>query len=188
MAVSRYDLRQRSEEAEASAIGTEYARAELLHQTDAENTRQLLKEYMAQRILFFETRDSVRRRQIAEATDPLQERLWSEARSAAAGQSDPIMALVVSGMNDVVTTQGNTQAAWENRIPTEAWTLMVLIAILCNLMLGFSVRSKRRGSLLVLPLVMAIAFFLIADIDSPAGGGLIHLVPQDLLTLDKHMH
>ena len=40
---------------------------------------------------------------------------------------------------------------------------------------------------LVLPLVTAIAFFLIADIDSPAGDGVIHLTPHNLLALDKLM-
>jgi hypothetical protein len=34
---------------------------------------------------------------------------------------------------------------------------------------------------------MAIAFFLIADIDSPGGGGVIHVTPQNLLALDKLM-
>ena len=41
------------------------------------------------------------------------------------------------------------------------------------------------GQFLVLPLVMAIAFFLIADIDSPAGGGVMHVTPQNLLALGK---
>jgi len=34
----------------------------------------------------------------------------------------------------------------------------------------------------VLPIVLSIAFFLIADIDSPRGG-IIHVVPQNLLSL-----
>jgi hypothetical protein len=39
-----------------------------------------------------------------------------------------------------------------------------------------------------LPLVTAIAFFLIADIDSPAGGGVIHVTPHNLVALVKAMH
>ena len=86
-------------------------------------------------------------------------------------------------MNDVINSQGYTQAAWWNRIPAEAWALMGLIAVLCNLMLGFMTGGhKSRAFLGILPLVTAIAFFLIADIDSPRHG-LIHIVPQNLLAL-----
>jgi hypothetical protein len=59
-----------------------------------------------------------------------------------------------------LSSQSNTQAAWWNRIPAEAWVLMGLIAILCNLMIGVSARHlEGRSVFLVLPLVMAIAFF-----------------------------
>ena len=76
-----------------------------------------------------------------------------------------------------------------NRIPSEAWALMGVIAVLCNVMLGFSAGElKWGGTLIVLPLVTAIAFFLIADIDSPAGGGLIHVTPHNLLRLVKLLH
>ena len=39
-------------------------------------------------------------------------------------------------MNDVLNSQGYTQAAWWNRIPRAAWTLMVAIALCCNVLLG----------------------------------------------------
>jgi hypothetical protein len=45
MAVSRYDLRQTAESAEADAIGTEYLRADLLPPSEAETTKQLLSVY-----------------------------------------------------------------------------------------------------------------------------------------------
>ena len=49
---------------------------------------------------------------------------------------------------------------------------MAAIAICCNLLIGYGVRDAKTESrlLLVLPLVVAISFFLIADIDSPRGG------------------
>src|SRR5882672_8108971 len=43
MAISRYDQRKNYEEAEANAIGTEYARADLLPAADAAKVRSLLK-------------------------------------------------------------------------------------------------------------------------------------------------
>jgi hypothetical protein len=57
MAISRYDQRKNYEEAEANAIGTEYLRADLLPSADRSNVRALLRNYLDQRILFYETRD-----------------------------------------------------------------------------------------------------------------------------------
>src|SRR5438477_1570999 len=57
MAISRYDQRKNYEEAEANAIGTEYARADLLPARDAARVRQLLKTYLDERILFYTSRD-----------------------------------------------------------------------------------------------------------------------------------
>src|SRR5271169_473979 len=56
MAVSRYDQRKNYEEAEANAIGTEYIRADFLPAADAAKTRALLRDYLDQRILFYNTR------------------------------------------------------------------------------------------------------------------------------------
>ena len=39
----------------------------------------------------------------------------------------------------LLNAQGYTQAAWWNRIPFTAWMLLVLIAIACNLLLGYGV-------------------------------------------------
>lgn len=58
MAVSRYDLRESYEEAGANAIHTEYVRADLLPAADALTVRALLKRYLDQRVLFYETRDA----------------------------------------------------------------------------------------------------------------------------------
>ena len=187
MAVSRYDLRQNAESAEADAIGTEYVRADLLPAAEAETTRRLLRSYLTQRIEFFGARDGDRFRQLDEQTSGLQRQMWSAVRAPGV-HPDQFTALAVSGMNDVLSSQSNTQAAWWNRIPRDVWALMGLIAILCNLMLGFSARHlEGRAVFFVLPLVTAIAFFLIADIDSPAGGGVIHVAPQNLLGLGKLM-
>jgi hypothetical protein len=91
-------------------------------------------------------------------------------------------------MNDALNTQGYTQAAWWNRIPVAAWTLMILIAGCSNLLVGYGERSAlARGPLLfVLPLVVSISFLLIADIDSPSGG-LIKIAPQNLESLSRSL-
>ena len=189
MATNRYDMRKNYEEAEANAIGTEYLRAGLLPDAQAAHTRALLKEYLAQRILFYNTHDTGALVQINTRTGELQNALWSSVRDAASANPTMIVALAVSGMNDVINSQGYTQAAWWNRIPSGAWALMVLIALVGNLMLGFTAYHLKSHAVLlsVLPLVVAIAFFLIADIDSPRGG-VIHVSPQNLLALGPSLN
>jgi len=183
MAVSRYDQRKNYEEAEANAIGTEYSRADLLP-TAAARVRILLTRYIEQRVLFYETRDEHRLQQIDSQTAQLQNDLWSAVSSPALAQPNPVTALAVSGMNDVLNSQGYTQAAWWNRIPGQAWALMTMIAMGSHFLVGYRVRrAGARGIVfLTLPLVVSIAFCLIADIDSPRSG-IIRISPQNLVSL-----
>jgi hypothetical protein len=183
MSVSRFDQRKNYEEAEANAIGTEYLRVDLLPNSDATKLRVLLQTYLRQRISLYGSSGEEKSRQINAEAAQTEEDLWSTARAAAAYRPDPLVALAVSGMNDVLNSAGYTDAAWRNRIPTAVWMFMAAVAILCNVMLGYLGRaSKRRASLVLLPLLVAISFLLIADIDSPHGG-LIRVSPQNLQLL-----
>lgn len=184
MAISRYDQRKNYEEAEANAIGTESLRADLLPGAEAAKVRSLLRNYLQQRILFFETRDQGKIAEINARTAQLQAQMWTGVLPRSAAQQTPTFALAVWGITDVLNAQGYTQAAWWNRIPVAAWMLMVAVAICCCIMLGYGARNSRsEGALLtVLPFVVATSFFLIADIDSPRGG-VIRVHPQNLQSL-----
>jgi hypothetical protein len=186
MAVTRYDQRKNYEEAEANAIGTEYVRADLLPTQDAALVRELLKKYIDQRVMFYTTRNQRELAKVNADTADLQNQLWSAARSGASVQPTPITALAVSGMNDVLNSQGYTQAAWWNRIPLTAWLLMTLIAICCNLLLGYGAHHTDRRLSVLLPLAVALSFLLISDIDNPRGGA-IRVVPQNLLSLSQSL-
>jgi len=187
MSISRYDQRKNYEEAEANAIGTEYFRAALLPANTVE-VRALLRKYLDLRILFYRTRSASELTRINTDTGQLQEEMWSAVQVPAMAQPTPVMALVVSGMNDVLNSQGYTQAAWWNRIPTSAWGLMITIAILCNVLVGYGGRSAMaKGRVIyVLPLFVSISFLMIADIDSPRGG-LIRVAPQNLVSLSQSL-
>jgi len=184
MAVARYDQRKTYEEAEANAIGTEYLRADLLPAADAAKVRPLLRSYLDRRIEFYRVRNINDLDPINARTAKLQNELWAAVRSVATAQPTPLNTLVVAGMNDVLNSQGYTQAAYWNRIPPGVWLLMGIIAIAGNALVGFGSRGARgaKALLLVLPVVVSLAFFLIADIDSPHTG-LVHVSAQNLLSL-----
>lgn len=187
MATNRYDERKLYEENEANAIGTEYVRADLLPTAEAANVKKLLSKYLGNRLAFYTSPVGPQLQQINLETAKLQADLWSAVRVPGVGSTTAVRALILSGMNDVLNSQGYTQAAWWNRIPPAAWVLMVLIAVCSNVLLGYNSRRKSQPiTLLILPVLVSIAFMLIADLDSPRGG-LIHVSPVDLLSLSASL-
>ncbi|HJY85910.1 MAG TPA: hypothetical protein VKE24_03645, partial [Candidatus Acidoferrales bacterium] len=151
----------------------------------AARVREALKNYLDQRVLFYVSHDRHQLGRVAHDTSQLQTDLWSIVQTTAK-QPTPTVALAVSGMNDVLDSQGYTQAAWWNRLPIAAWCLVLVIAIVCNFLVGYTSRRRSQGLLLVMPLAVSTAFFLIADIDSPRHG-LIHVVPQNLISLSQSL-
>ncbi len=189
MALERYDQRKNYEEAEANAIGTEYLRLDFLPPADAASARLLLKRYVDQRILFYTARSQAKLKPVNDETARLQEQLWAAVRGPAAAQDRIMDALAVAGMNDVLNSQGYTQAAWWNHIPPAAWILLLVIAVFCNLMVGYNFggAQQKRRLIYILPFIVSIAFLLISDIDSPRGG-MIRVKPQNLISLIDSLH
>jgi hypothetical protein len=161
---------------------TEYLRANLLPANDAARARNLLRDYLDLRLRNYRSREAEDLKGIDAQTVRLQNEMWSVVERPAETQETPIAALVVSGMNDVLNSQGYTQAAWWNRIPTAAWLLLLTICIFCNLLIGLAARGRNAFLFLILPVALAICLSLIADIDSPRHG-FIHVHPLNLESL-----
>ena len=189
MAGTRYDQRRLFEENEANAIGTEYVRADLLPPQQATAIKAALLSYLDYRITFYQSIYGQKLQRDDRQTSLYQAQLWRGILPSAAATPTPVTALVVSGMNDVLNSQGYTQFAWWNRIPTSAWGLMMGIGAFSNLLVGYATKPTRGGRLLllVLPLVIAISFFLVSDMDSPRGG-IIRIPPVDLISLSQSLH
>ena len=186
MVINRYDQRKNYEEEEANAIGTEYLRVGLLPTEETKKARELLRRYLDQRVLFYETHDLHQLHEIDSQTASLQSQLWNLVESRAGNEPTAPVALVLSGMNEVLNSQGYTQAAWWNRLPIAAWGLLIALAVFSNILIGYGARNGNVVFFLILPLAVAISFLLIADIDSPRSG-LIRIVPQNLITLSQSL-
>jgi hypothetical protein len=184
MASVRYDQRKNYEEQEANAIGTEYLRVGLLPPTEVAHTRNLLQEYLEERILFYQTRDGPDLRAVDSATARLQSALWSAVEPHGAMQPTPVTAAILTGMNDVLNTQGYTQSAWSNRIPFAAWGPIIALSLCCSVLFGFYATHKSgRLLFLSLPVILAITFFLLGDLDNPRAG-VIRVEPENLENLE----
>jgi hypothetical protein len=187
MATTRYDQRKNLEEEEANAIGTEYLRVDFLPAADAARLKDLLRKYTELRVEFYNAHYGTGLDRINDETAKMQDQVWTIVAQAAKVQPTPLTALASSGMNDVLNSQGYTQAAWWNRIPTEAWWLLFLIAILSTTLLGYGATGKWKLLSMVMPLAIGISFFLIADIDSPRGG-VIHVRAANIEALDHALN
>lgn len=188
MATSRYDQRKLYEEEEANAIGTEYVRLDFLPSDQSTAAKQLMLQYLDERIQWYSMGNGSDISPVNRTTAKIQDELWSAVRPEALAHPTPVMAQVTGGMNDVLNSQGYTQAAWWNRLPTSAWILMLVIALFANLLLGASAKISFRGRwlLLVVPAIISIALFLVGDIDSPRTGR-IRIRPQNLLSLSESL-
>lgn len=188
MAVAEFDQRRNLEEAEANAIDTAYVRARFAPVEDAAKIRELLRQYLRQRVLFYASHDAEQLEKVDTATARLQENLWSVAEAVGTTKPNPIGALVISGIDDVSRAQISAQAARRNRVPLEAWLFMGAVAICGNFLLGYTARCHQMTAkrFLVLPLLVSIAFFLLADLDNPRHG-IISVNPQNLTELSRSM-
>lgn len=184
MAVHRFEQRRGHEALEASAIGTALLRADLLSAADAATLKKVIREYARLRIGFYTADGESDLAANAARTAELQAAAWNIAAEAARAQPSMPVALVIEAINDMVDIKGNTQAAWWDRLPAAACVMMLLMAVCSTAMVGYVARDGRRehALLLVLPLVLAITFGLIADIDSPRTG-FMRIEPKNLQAL-----
>jgi hypothetical protein len=115
MAITRYDQRKNLEEEEANAIGTQYLRGCCPRRTPRRCVP--CSDYLDLRIQFYVVRDTEKYEQINARTASCRPSCGMRSRRQPSAQPSPITALVAAGMNDVINSQGYTQAAWWNRIP-----------------------------------------------------------------------
>ncbi len=172
MASARYDHRKGLEAQEAAVIGTEYERAALLPQPQALHVERLLRAYVDDRIAFYNAPNDASDTKNLSDTLALQNKLWESVRGPAVAHPNSITALVADGMNKVTDSERSTQAAWEDRVPIPAWALMFVIAIFSCALIGYYEQpsEKPRRFYVLLPLLLAVASYIIADLDSPRGG------------------
>ena len=170
MATSRYDQRKNYEEAEANAIGTEFVRADLLPPADAVRVRTLLRKYLDERVLFYKAGDEEESQQINARTALLQNEMWSAIRAPARAGPTPGDGPGRFGHERRFEFAGIYPGRVLEPHPNRGMGPDGVVAIGCNLLIGYGSRSTLAGSRLlpILPLVVAVAFMLIADIDSPA--------------------
>lgn len=171
MAVSRYDQRKLLEVTEANNIGTVWLRTALLPQPTRTATQALLREYVPARLEFLNAGTSKPRMNASLArTAALQTQIWQLTAEFASSKRDPVSALYLASLNDMIDVTESRTAAFENRIPAAAWGMLIFISFVSSILVGIGIGSRSQWLRFVLPVVVASALSLTLDLDSPRSG------------------
>ena len=186
ISITGYDNRQVKEENEAIAIGKAFQYLPLLDIENRDAVKSLLQHYLSARISFFEAGDTAKENNWQQVSSKTQDELWHvvvmDTRKSQYDAKDSI----ISAYSELYTTRQQTKASWNPQIPDAAWILLIISAVLSNLLIGYNIRGMRRGNglIFIVPLLTTAAFFMIAEIDVP-GRGIIHIIPDNLITLKQ---
>lgn len=171
MAVSRYDTRKLLAVQEANAIGTAWLRTAILPEPLRTQEQDLMRQYVQQRILYhteFQAREDLRHTE--EHAEILRGRLWAGASNYASDHRDPLTSLYLQALNTAIDTAGERIAADENRIPAEAWWMLLFVGFVANGVMGTKIRPKRWVLQSIMPVVLAATLAMTLDLDSPRFG------------------
>lgn len=180
MAVNRYDLRKQLEVDEANAIGTTWLRSDALDEPERSAARNVLRTYVNVRSAFLDdSRNPAALDEAVRRSTQLQAELWRTATSAANLRPDGIRGLYLASVNNSIDLSEKLTAAFENRIPSVAWLLLLFIASSASMLTGLSFTSRSAVLLAILPVIVGAALTLILDLDTPRTG-LVQIEQQSM--------
>lgn len=187
-AVNNFSARRQAVVDEANAIGTTYLRAGYLPEPYSAESRQLLRDYLDQRL------SAVDRASTAQAivrSEEIQNELWVRAEALAKENATPTVALYLSSLNEVIDLHTDRiNVALVSRLP---WTLVYVLygmALLALALLGMHAGySERRNpfALLAFVLVLSAVFLLIVDL-SRSQEGLLNVSQQAMIDLQRQLN
>ncbi len=187
MAVGLFNERLHLVIDEANAIGTTYLRAGYVEEPIASESRQLLREYVDQRLALTQPGQF---EQAVARSQQIQDELWKRAETLAKDRPDPVTALYISALNEMIDLHTDRLIIrFYVRIPQLVILSLYLVAMLTMALIGVqgSYTGKRNYLALILTvLIISVVFLLIVDLDRP-NQGLIQVPQKALLDLQQQL-
>jgi hypothetical protein len=187
MAVSLFNERLHLVIDEANAIGTTYLRAGYVAEPLASESRQLLSEYIDQRLALT---DPSQFDQALIRSQQIQGELWKRAEILAKDSPTPITSLYISALNEMIDIHTvRSIIRFYVRIPMTVMTGMYLVAVLSMMLIGVqgSYSGKRNYlALILMVLILSLIILIIIDLDRPSQG-LIQVPQKALLDLQQQL-
>lgn len=178
MAIGRYEDRRKIVVNEANAIGTAFLRADTLPEGEVAHAKELLRQYVQNRIEFFDSgEDAARFEKAVGDGSKLSQQIWSRAATLAKTDRTPVMSLYLDSINSLIDRGSERLLAIENHVPHPLFSYLVVLAVVALAALSYQQGQKHgveSGAVRALPYVLAIliasAISIAHDLDSPRSG------------------
>ena len=182
MAINRFETRRQLVLDEANAIGTTYLRAKMLPLPYATDAQNLLRQYVQNRLDYFNAGvDQARIQAAGDQAAQLQRQLWSIAVAVSAQDNRSVpTSLFVQTLNDTIDLQAKRLAAFRNRVPETVIWLLLGVSVAAAGIVGYSNGLGNRRQVfgvLTLIVLITIIIWVIFDLDRPRRG--LILVSQE---------
>jgi hypothetical protein len=175
-AADRFDTRRALIVQETNAIGTAYLRLDLLPMSAQEPMRELFRRYLDARLEVYRKLPDLQaaRSELARAT-ALQGDIWTQA--VAAGQMEGALPdatkLLLPALNEMIDITTTRTMAAQMHPPMVVYGMLLGLALASALLAGYGMaggRSRNWLHIVSFPAVMAIAVYVILDIEYPRLG------------------
>lgn len=186
-ALNNFAARRQAVVSEANAIGTTYLRAGYLTEPYGTESRQLLREYLAQRLAAVDINQTT---QAIARSEEIQNELWSRAEQLAKESPSPTTALYISSLNEVIDLHTERiNVALVTRLPLSILRLLYLMAILALVLVGLHAGYGEKWNPIALGafvLTLAVVFLLIADLRL-GQSGVLQVSYQSMIDLQRQI-
>lgn len=172
----RHDTRKALVRDDADAIRAVYLRARFLPESDRDESRNLLRQYLQTRLVVAQSGNVGQQemgRVLAEA-GMTQRRLWEIAAVNAEGDmNSDLAALYLESLNHMMDVHASRLAIGVRmRVPIGIWIVLYGLTLLGMISMGYYaglVASKRSSATLILAIAFSMVITLIAALDRPWG-------------------
>lgn len=192
-AATRFDQRRHLIVEEANAVGTAWARLDMLPEAARSNLRDLFRRYLDSRLeIYRRLPDIASAKEELARSIVLQQEIWKAATIACRSEEGRGVTMLVlpplNQMFDITTTR--TMVAQQHP-PAIIFLLLFLLCLTCSLLTGYGMASARRRSwihMIGFALVTAGAVYVILDLEYPRLGFIrIDAADQSLIELREGM-
>jgi hypothetical protein len=171
---TRFAERRAGTLAEANAIGTAWLRAQAVHDPHAAEISRLLIDYARARTTFVQaSNDADALEAINERTSALQTEIWGHVTTLARERADPIVAALMTALNETFDMSAAERFAFSLRLPTTLFALLSGMALLSMAAIGAQLGARgtpHRSLAMLLTAVWTVVMVGILDLGSPRLG------------------
>ncbi|MCX5517417.1 hypothetical protein OSH10_03120 [Kaistia defluvii] len=162
---TRYTERRQGTMTEANAIGTAWLRANAVGGPQGTEIARRIEEYNDLRKAFIqakgETGDVAA---INDRSTAMQSEIWGQLTQLVREQPNPISASLMSALNEMFDASTSERFAFQMRLPSQIFWLLIAMAMLSMGCLGFQMGLKERPARVLVALLSMMWTIVIVDI------------------------